>query len=143
MSSEPKQISLKCHVDDRGFLWQIYGNYEGFPLVKRIYVVGNFSKGTIRGFHNHMHEWKCYFVAKGAAKFILVDKREEIRTYTLSTRDPSVLIVPPQFSHGWNSLEDDTLLIGLSNRSLEESKKDDIRTDPFKYGKEIWEVKMR
>lgn len=143
MSIEPKQIPLKCHVDDRGFLWQIYGNYEDFPQVKRIYVVGNFSKGTIRGFHKHMVEWKCYFVANGAAKFVMLDENERISAYTLSTRDPSVLIVPPTFSHGWVSLEDNTLLIGLSNRSLEESKQDDFRADPLKYGKDVWEVKMR
>jgi hypothetical protein len=40
-------------------------------------------------------------------------------------------------------LEDNTILIGLSNKSLEESLSDDIRIDPFAFGKEIWETKPR
>jgi len=143
MSLQPKQIPLECHVDDRGFLYQIYGNYNGFPQAKRIYVVGNFGSGTIRGFHAHKEEWKCYFVAQGAAKFVLVDESNKIKTYILSSKAPSVLLVPPKFSHGWVSLENNTLLIGLSNKSLEESLRDDVRTDPYKYGKDVWEVKPR
>jgi dTDP-4-dehydrorhamnose 3,5-epimerase-like enzyme len=141
---KPEQIDVRCHVDDRGFLYQIYGNYSSkFPDVKRIYVVGNFSKGTIRGFHKHMEEWKCYFVVNGSAKFVLVNEDKNISTYTLSSKNPSLLIVPPKYSHGWISLEDNTLLIGLSNKSLEESLKDDFRMDPFTFGKDVWKVKPR
>jgi len=139
-----EQLNIECHVDDRGFLYQIYGNYpEKFPEVKRIYIVGNFGKGVIRGFHKHMKEWKSYFVAKGSAKFVIVDEKKNISTCVLSLKKPSILIVPPRYFHGWVSLEDDTLLIGLSNKSLEESLKDDIRTDPFSFGKDLWKVKPR
>jgi len=141
---KPEQIAVTCHIDDRGFLYQIYGNYEGkFPPVKRIYVVGNFSKGVIRGFHKHKEEWKSYFVTSGSAKFVVVDENNQILTYTLSSRNPTVLIVPPGYPHGWMSLEENTTLIGMSNRSLEESLSDDIRIDPFTFGKELWEVKAR
>lgn len=140
----PEQLEVKCHVDDRGFLYQIYGNYpDKFPKVQRIYVVGNFAKGMIRGYHKHTEEWKCYFIASGSAKFVLVDEKKKISTYVLSSQNPSVLVVPPRYFHGWLSLTDNTLLIGLSNKSLEESVKDDIRVDPFTFGKEVWEVKPR
>lgn len=141
---KPEKIEINCHVDDRGFLYQIYGNYlEKFPEVKRIYVVGNFGRGTIRGFHKHLEEWKSYFVANGAAKFVLVDESKNILTYVLGINQPYVLIVPPKYFHGWISLEDNTLLIGLSNKSLEESLDDDIRIGPFEFGKEVWEVRPR
>ncbi len=83
------------------------------------------------------------FVTTGSAKFVVVDESNQITTYTLSSRNPTVLIVPPGYFHGWISLEENTILIGMSNRSLEESLKDDIRTDPFAFGKELWEVKAR
>jgi len=141
---KPEQLAVTCNLDDRGFLYQIYGNYENkFPAVKRIYVVGNFSKGTIRGFHKHIDEWKCYFVSAGAAKFVIVDENKVISNYVLSLKTPSVLIVPPKYFHGWVSLEENTLLIGMSNKSLRESLKDDIRVDPFTFGKEVWDVKAR
>jgi dTDP-4-dehydrorhamnose 3,5-epimerase-like enzyme len=141
---KPEQFALTCHLDDRGFLYQVYGSYEDkFPTVKRIYVVGNFSKGTIRGFHKHMDEWKSYFVPNGSAKFVVVDEKNTVSTYILSPKNPSVLVIPPKYFHGWVSLEEHTILIGMSNKSLEESLKDDIRIDPFAFGKEVWDVKAR
>lgn len=137
----PIKMDLKCNIDDRGFLYQIFGGYEDkFPEVKRIYIVGNFCKGVIRGFHKHLIEWKCYFVITGSAKFIVLDKDNNKLSYVLSSKSPSILIVPPDFAHGWISLEDGTILAGLSNRSLEESIKDDIRSDPLSFGTDIWSV---
>jgi len=142
VSREPKQIEIPCHVDDRGFLYQIAGNYE-FPGIKRVYVVGNFRKGIIRGFHGHNEEWKAYFAARGSLKTVVISKNGKINSYVLTPRKPSILIVPPKHLHGWVSLEDDTLLVGISNKTLEESLADDYREDPFKYGREIWEVESR
>jgi hypothetical protein len=41
------------------------------------------------------------------------------------------------------SLTEETLVIGLSNETLEGSMEDDFREDPFLYGKEVWETKAR
>jgi dTDP-4-dehydrorhamnose 3,5-epimerase-like enzyme len=124
-------------------LYQIFGNYDAvFPRVKRIYVVGNFRQGIVRGFHRHLKEWKVYFVTLGSAKFITVNPTEEIEIHVLTQRNPQLLVVPPEHAHGWVSLEDDTLLIGMSNFSLEESEADDLRLDPFLYG-DLWEAKPR
>jgi len=139
---KPEQINITCHTDDRGVLYQIYGSYK-FPELKRIYVVGNFGKGTIRGFHKHEEEWKGYFVTNGSAKFVVADEDRNLSTYVLSSKNPTVLIIPPRYDQGWISLEENTVLIGISNKSLEESLKDDIRTDPFTYGREVWNVKAR
>jgi dTDP-4-dehydrorhamnose 3,5-epimerase-like enzyme len=141
---KPEQITIPCHTDDRGFLYQIYGGHQdGFPVAKRAYIVGNFNKGTIRGFHKHNDEWKCYFVSAGSAKFVAVDESENVSTYVLSSRNPTILIVPPKYFHGWISLEENTMLVGISNKSLEESLRDDVRIDPFTFGKEVWDVKAR
>ncbi|MGA2973237.1 MAG: dTDP-4-dehydrorhamnose 3,5-epimerase family protein [Candidatus Bathyarchaeia archaeon] len=140
--ANPKEIEISCHADDRGFLYQFYKGYN-FPEVKRIYLVGNNSKNIIRGFHKHLREWKAYFVARGTVKFVLVDEQKAITNYILSDRKPSVLVVPPKYSHGWVSLTEETLVIGLSNETLEGSMEDDFREDPFLYGKEVWETKAR
>lgn len=142
--SEPKLVPLKCHVDDRGFLYQIFGDHnELFPKLARVYVVGNFSKGTVRGFHMHMQETKGYFVISGSAKFVVIEKGDKQNSFVLGSRNPSLLYVPPENYHGWISLDDETILVGMSDRSLEESLIDDYRTDPMKFGKEIWEIKPR
>ena len=137
-------VSIETHVDDRGFLNQIFETTQNlFPEVKRIYVVGNFGKGVIRGLHMHRTEWKYFYVVKGAAKFVAVKEGEgNPETIVLSEKNPSILVVPPSYYHGWMSLEEDTVLIGISSRTVEESLKDDIRVDPNKFG-DVWSVKPR
>ena len=41
-TAQPHLVPIECHLDDRGFLCQILGNYnEFFPNVVRAYAVGN------------------------------------------------------------------------------------------------------
>ena len=53
-----------------------------------------------------------------------------------------MLAVPPEHYNGWVSLEDDTVLIGLSDKTLDETLKDDYRIDPFTFG-DVWSAKAR
>ena len=106
--------------------------------------MGNHSRGVIRGFHSHRGEYKFFFVVSGSAKFVVErEGGKELDTFVLSTVQPAVLVVPPGHFHGRVSLADDTRVIGMSNYTLAESKKDDIRKGPFVHGKTIWETKPR
>ena len=140
--------TVKSFVDDRGVLTQIMPEGEKkFPLV-RIYSTSNFSKGTIRGFHKHKKEKKAFFVSSGAAKFVLVDDRKdsatykEINTFILSTLNPSVLLIPIGVYTGWVSLQDGTVVIGMSSEPFDQDNPDDERLDPFSFG-DVWKVKDR
>lgn len=134
---DPNLIPINCYVDDRGFLWQIHGKGLLPFEVRRVYIVGNFSKGTIRGLHYHKKEWKGFFVVKGSVKFLTIPYGESTpKTFVLSDKNPRILVVPPMNANGWMSLEDDTILIGMSNFILVQSKEDDIRYDPM----EPWDV---
>ncbi len=141
---DPQLAPIQCHVDDRGFLYQILGTYDDiFPHIARAYVVGNFARGTIRGFHMHKKETKAYFVASGTAKFVVVGGDKKTQTFVLNSRNPSVLVVPPNNNHGWISLEDATMLVAMSDKTLKESVEDDYRSDPLILGEEIWKVTPR
>jgi len=55
-------ISVPTFVDDRGYVNQIIqASDDVFPKLERLYLVGNFGKGVIRGLHKHNEEWKCFF----------------------------------------------------------------------------------
>lgn len=143
-----KNTPVKSFVDDRGFLTQILPEGdEGFQI-KRIYATGNFARGVIRGFHKHKKEKKAFFVPVGAAKFVAVDDRKEsstfkeINTFILSPLNPSVLVVPTGVYTGWMSLEDRTVVIGISTEPFDKEKPDDERLDPYAYG-DVWKVKDR
>jgi len=91
----------------------------------------------------HKQETKAYFVISGSAKFVVVDGEKNSSTFTLSPHNPMVLLVPPKNYHGWISLQEDTVLLGLSDRTLEQSLEDDYRIDPMSFGNEIWSVVPR
>jgi dTDP-4-dehydrorhamnose 3,5-epimerase-like enzyme len=139
---------VKSFIDDRGFLSQILPEGDESFQIKRIYSTGNFSRGVIRGFHKHKREKKAFFVPTGSAKFVAVDDRndsttfKEINTFVLSTLNPSVLTVPTGVYTGWMSLEDGTVVIGISSEKFDKDNPDDERLDPYDYG-DVWKVKDR
>lgn len=142
-----KQVELKAYVDDRGYLIEILrASDEHFTKFGQVYLVGNFSKGTIRAFHKHNILWDWFFISHGAAKFILVDDRKESKTYkqmdifVVSSRNPSLIVVPPGVYHGWMSLEDDTQLISTASEVYNRKEPDEIRISPDTFG-DIWQVK--
>lgn len=65
-----------------------------------------------------------------------------IKVYVLAEKKPNTLCVEPGFVNAWQSLKDDSMLIGCSSSDLEESVKDDIRFDP-QLLKKIWKVDDR
>jgi len=153
---QTKKEAIKIAIDDRGVLLQLFEmknnkisfdgqNYIDLPPIKRIYLVRNFSKDTIRGMHYHEYEWKYFIVLRGSVKFVISPTphiSEETKTFVLSEAKPEVLIVPPGNYNGWIALEDNTSLIGMSNFSLEESLKDDKRIPPDNF-LELFKVKSR
>ncbi len=143
-----KNTSVKSFIDDRGFLSQILPEGDESFNIKRLYSTGNFSKGVIRGFHKHKREKKAFFVPSGSAKFVAVDDRKDSSTYkeinkfVLSTLNPSVLTIPTGVHTGWMSLEDNTVVLGISSEPFDKENPDDERLDPYTYG-DVWKVKDR
>jgi len=142
----PECLDLKIPTDDRGYFVPITNVLkEDFRKeIKRVYFVGNFDKGVVRGFHYHQKEIKVFFIAKGSAKFVAINKEnpQEKHIFTTSDKHPQVVIIPPGYANGWMSLEPGTLLICVSNATFEESVNDDIRLDPYSWG-DVWTVKGR
>lgn len=139
---------VQSFIDDRGFLSQILPEGDESFQIRRVYSTGNFSKGTVRGFHKHSREKKAFFVTSGAAKFVAVDDRKdsstykEINTFVLSILDPTVLVVPTGVYTGWVSLSENTVILGISSEPFDKNNPDDERIDPYSFG-DVWKVKER
>ena len=121
-------------------------NFEG----KRTYVCSNFQSGTVRGFHYHDREQKIFICLKGAVKFVLLNGVQDGRnrlgltpqTFVLSENSSKALYIPAKYANAWQSLTDDTVLLGISDVTVEESINDDKRFDP-KVLQNVWEVRWR
>lgn len=156
---KPILLKIQSISDDRGFLIPFTDDID-HNLFHRCYIVEDYGKGVIRGLHYHKEEMKIFTIVSGAAKFITMDLPEgiadrndndEIKTYlvkhpdsvkswVLSSRHHGVLIIPAYFANGWISLEENTILVSLSNLRFEKAIHDDIRIDPYIIGEDKWKV---
>lgn len=144
-----KLVPLVAHADDRGYLIEILrATDDHFTKFGQVYLVGNMARGTIRAFHKHEVLWDWFFISHGSAKFALRDDRTnsptygQMDTYTITERNPSLLVVPPGVFHGWMSLEDDTQMISTASEVYNRQKPDEVRVPPDSFGYK-WEVTGR
>lgn len=140
---EPCMMELPVYSDGRGFLVPLTNDLRDLQeSICRVYVVGNYGKGVIRGFHFHAREIKMFYIASGAGKFVIINPsnpEEDRHTFVISERKPGLVIIPAGYANGWVSLEDNTILVALSTSTYEESVADDKRYDPYKWG-DVWTV---
>jgi len=152
MIKDVQLIPLRTNVDDRGYLTVFASSKRpdapDIPQIREVYLVGNFSKGTIRAFHKHAQLWDYFFISHGSAKFVLVDDRKdspthkEVNTFVLSHKSPGLLIVPAGVYHGWMSLEDDTQMVSVASEIYNREKPDETRV-PFDSFGDVWSIKFR
>ena len=146
-----QQKFLKVHEDDRGFLFEvIHGSDEFVTQFGQVYTVGDRIERVVRAFHKHneLHDW--FSIVQGAAKFVLVDDREDSPSYSQadilvgSGRTPSLIVVPPGVYHGWMSLEPNTLLCSTASHEYNAQKPDEVRVSPDTYdellGHNPWQI---
>lgn len=155
---KPELIKGGIAVDDRGFL--MFAN-DFDPVkenIRRVYIIRNINDKVVRGFHGHLNETKYISVLKGSAKFIIAEITQvetgvpgdfgwsldgDLKEFVLSERSPAILKVPAGWANGMKSLEDDTVIIVFSDKTLEEAKNDDLRFQWDEKGEDIWKIKNR
>jgi len=157
--SKPELINGGVASDDRGFL--MFSN-DFDPVkegIRRVYIINNINDKVVRAFHGHLEESKYIMVLKGTVKFVLTEMMQQetpvpgkfdyaldsgdSTEYNLSDKVPRILKVPAGWANGMKSLTNDSVIIVFSNRTLDESKDDDIRFDWDELGEKIWETKNR
>ncbi len=131
--TEPTLIPANSSTDDRGRVY--FANEFDLSHCRRMYIVENFSPGTVRAWHAHQHERKWVMALTGAALAccVTVDDWENpstdtpVHRFTLDADHPQVLEIPAGYANGAMALVPDTKLLYLSDASLEQSMHDDFR----------------
>lgn len=157
--TEPVLLKIQSISDDRGFLVPFTDDID-HSLFHRAYIVENYGRAVIRGLHYHKEEIKIFTVASGAAKFMtlklppdVADRNNEneikdylksnsgvLKSWVISSRHHAVLGIPVFHANGWISLEDNTVLVALSNLRYEKALKDDLRINPYVIGEDPWKI---
>lgn len=130
---EPRLIKGGASSDDRGRVSFVNEFDPGSS--KRLYIVENFSVGTVRAWHAHKHERKWIMALSGAAlaACVKVDDWDapspdaEVQRFVLDASQPAVLEVPAGYANGAMSLLPETKVAYFSDAGLEASLKDDYR----------------
>lgn len=132
-----KLLEVPSFTDERGKLVQIFEEAGTLPRARRIYVVRNWDKATVRAFHKNFSETKYFFALSGAVKFHLIDDRPNSPTYRqqdkiiLSAEKPIALVVPAEVHNGWKALTGNAVLLGIADTTMAEHKDERVPHDSF------------
>ncbi len=117
-------IELEAAEDERGFFARTFCRREfaGRGLnsgVAQCSISYNARKGTLRGMHYQVEphaEAKLVHCVRGSLYDVIIDLRPESETYCrwvgeqLSGDNRRLIYVPEGFAHGFQTLEDDTMV---------------------------------
>ena len=118
-----KIIKYKKFADDRGYFSELYKSNDFKELGLDDFVQDNIScsaAGVIRGMHwqdEPFGQGKLVSCVRGRIKDIAVDIRSDSKTYgkhvevELSEMDGRLFWIPVGFAHGFQALEDNTLVM--------------------------------
>jgi len=139
-----KLINPHIHTDDRGrfvktFHQTSFLNHELETDWKECFFSTS-AKGVIRGMHYqnppHQHN-KLVFVLAGSVLDVAIDLRENSKTYgqhfaiKLSANNATMLYIPIGFAHGFQSLEENSLIYYYTSTEYHSESDTGIRYDSF------------
>jgi dTDP-4-dehydrorhamnose 3,5-epimerase len=115
-------VEVEPHVDARGLFARTWcaREFQSSGLMGEMVqasISSNVKRGTVRGMHLQLppsREAKLVRVSRGAIFDVIIDLRPDSATYlqhfgiVLSASEHNSLYIPPEFAHGFQTIEDDT-----------------------------------
>lgn len=140
-------IELDKHEDERGYFARMFckEEFEKHGLVtdfSQMSISFNKMQGQIRGMHYQAtpyEETKVVRCIKGSIYDVIVDLRMESKTYNqwygamLSLQNGKSLYVPKGFAHGYNTLENDTVLLYMMDQEYVKEAAREISPERWKF----------
>ena len=119
------KIDLNLLEDSRGGFTRYYckKEFEKIGLINDFVQMNhsyNYLKGTLRGMHyqkNPHEELKLVRCIKGSVLDVIIDLRRDSNTFLqhfsieLSEKNKTMIVIPENFAHGFQTLEDNSELI--------------------------------
>ena len=136
---EVKVIEGEIFQDFRGRISSL--NSFHFDGVRRCYIIHHPDSSVIRGWHAHQDERKWFYCIKGHFSVALVkidnwDNPSENLTadiHHLSENESKLVCVPKGYANCLKAHENDSIMMVLSDKILE-----DALNDSWRYDKGLW-----
>ncbi|MCH5247555.1 MAG: WxcM-like domain-containing protein [Muribaculaceae bacterium] len=132
-------IKGEIFEDFRGRINSI--NNFHFEGIKRCYLIHHPDSSIIRGWHGHQNERKWFYCVKGDFKIALVkiddwnNPSNELKPhiYDINDKDSQLICVPSGYANCIKTNTDGSILLVLSDKTLEEAVE-----DSWRYDKSMW-----
>ena len=139
MIQKPSIIKGGKYADTRGTI--SFVNDFHFEGIQRFYVITHSDSAVVRAWQGHQFETKYFYCLNGIflVKLLQIDDWEKpsldlkIETYKLKNDDSKLLVIPPGYANGFKALVKGSQLLVYSDKTFEQSLKDD-----FRYDKNYW-----
>ncbi len=129
---------------------EIFKDYRGqisslntfhFDGVKRCYIIHHPDASIIRGWHAHQYERKWFYCIKGRFSVALVKIDDwnnpspnlKAEIHNLSEKDSKLVCVPKGYGNCLKAQDDDSIMLVLSDKTLEEAL-----SDSWRYDNRLW-----
>lgn len=125
--------------DERGRINTV--NSFNFEDVRRCYMIKNASTDIVRGWNGHKCERKWFYCIKGSFALALVEIDDwnapshdlVPKVYQLNENHSRIVAVPAGYANCMKALEEDSIMIVYSDKTLEEASNDN-----WKFDKDLW-----
>ena len=125
--------------DERGRINSV--NDFHFENVRRCYMIRNANTDVVRGWNGHKYERKWFYCIKGSFAIGLVEidnwespsKELSAEVYQLDENQSKILAVPTGYANCLKAMEEDSIIIVYSDKTLDEAAGDN-----WKYDSNLW-----
>lgn len=136
---KPYLLQGEIFTDYRGIITSL--NQFDFEGVNRFYFIHHPDKAIVRGWHGHQFEKKWFYCVKGSFTIALIkidDWEHPSETlipdiFQLSESNSQILIIPEVYANCIKANQDDSTLMVLSGKKLDEAL-----LDSWRYDKNLW-----
>lgn len=136
---EVKVIDGEIFKDFRGQISSL--NSFHFDGVRRGYIIHHPDSSVIRGWHAHQDERKWFYCVKGRFSVALVkidnwvnpNKNLKAEIHRLTETDSKLVCVPKGYANCLKAHDDDSIMLVLSDKILE-----DALNDSWRYDNRLW-----
>jgi dTDP-4-dehydrorhamnose 3,5-epimerase-like enzyme len=129
----PFSIAGDSFTDSRGTIQFV--NSLDLSVLKRFYILKHKDTSIIRAWRAHQFEAKYFFAVTGSfcIAWVKLDSFSdpslnlEAEHKILQADKPEILVIPGGYANGIKAVEENSILLALSDKPLAESQQDDFR----------------
>ena len=120
MQSVIERQAVESYSDDRAIRY-----FDVFPGLIGQITISLVACNAVSGWHKHLDQIDQFFVAKGNLLVTTISPDGVVERLDLTSDNPTIITVPPNYWHGWRSFEDEVMLCYYLSEKHNES--DEIR----------------